>query len=176
MGTALQAPYGDQSVRPSVRDCTEHIFSHLGSIWLILHPQGAFGMPTGYSTKKKRKITVKTACTSDNFKAEVLRNIQREKLELKKSLLGIERKKLDFDLVCDQAYLAELIQAVLMAGQIAGAVFVSPVCDRMGRKTVHLSCNLLTLIIGISAAFAPNYTTLVILKFILGVLQQVFIF
>ncbi|XP_052700841.1 uncharacterized protein LOC128177947 [Crassostrea angulata] len=52
-------------------------------------------MPTGYSTKKKRKITVKTACTSDNFKAEVLRNIQREKLELKKSLLGIERKKLD---------------------------------------------------------------------------------
>lgn len=31
-------------------------------------------------------------------------------------------------------------------------------------------------ILGISAAFAPNYTTLVILKFILGVLQQVFIF
>lgn len=34
-------------------------------------------------------------CILDNFKAEVLRNIQREKLELKKSLLGIERKKLD---------------------------------------------------------------------------------
>lgn len=78
----------------------------------------------------------------------------------------------EFDLVCDQAKLAELIQAVLMAGQIVGAVFVSPICDRMGRKTVHLSCNLLTLTIGISAAFAPNYTTLVILKFVLGVLQQ----
>lgn len=56
---------------------------------------GDTSMPTGCSTKRKRKITVETACTSDNSKAEQLLNIQREKLELKKSLLEVEKKKLD---------------------------------------------------------------------------------
>lgn len=60
---------------------------------------GDTSMPNGCSTKRKRKITVETACTSGrvgggdlhvlrsemmpyNSKAEVLLNIQREKLEL----------------------------------------------------------------------------------------------
>lgn len=78
----------------------------------------------------------------------------------------------EFDLVCDKSHLAELLQTLVMAGQLVGAVCASSLSDRVGRKTVHLCSNLLTLIFGISVAFAPNYTTLAILKFILGVLQQ----
>nr|XP_011427430.3 organic cation transporter protein [Crassostrea gigas] len=78
----------------------------------------------------------------------------------------------EFDLVCDNSNLAEFLQTLVMAGQLVGAVCASSLSDRVGRKTVHLCSNLLTLIFGISVAFAPNYTTLAILKFILGVLQQ----
>lgn len=80
---------------------------------------------------------------------------------------------LQFDLVCDKSSLAELIQTLVMAGQLVGAAFASSLSDRLGRKTVHLCSNLMILIFGISVAFAPNYTTLAIMKFILGVFQQV---
>lgn len=78
-----------------------------------------------------------------------------------------------FDLVCDNSNMAEFLQTLVMAGQLVGAVCASSLSDRVGRKTVHLCSNFLTLIFGISVAFAPNYTTLAVLKFILGVLQQV---
>lgn len=80
---------------------------------------------------------------------------------------------LQFDLICDKSSLAELIQTLVMAGQLVGAAFASSFSDRFGRKTVHLCSNLMILILGISVAFAPNYTTLAIMKFILGVFQQV---
>ncbi|XP_048733416.2 organic anion transporter 3-like [Ostrea edulis] len=78
----------------------------------------------------------------------------------------------EFDLVCDRANLAELLQTLIMAGQLVGAACASSLSDRFGRKIVHLSCNLLTLILGIGVAFASNYTVLAVGKFILGVLQQ----
>ncbi|XP_061174320.1 organic cation transporter protein-like [Saccostrea echinata] len=78
----------------------------------------------------------------------------------------------EFDLVCDRAHLAELLQTLMMAGQLVGAAFASSLSDRVGRKTVHLGSNLLTLILGISMAFASNYATLAAMKFVLGVFQQ----
>lgn len=77
------------------------------------------------------------------------------------------------DLVCDQAYLGELVQTLVMAGQLVGAAFASSLSDRFGRKTVLLTSHLLTLVFGFGVAFSPNYMVLAILKFILGVLQQV---
>lgn len=77
------------------------------------------------------------------------------------------------DLVCDQAYLGELIQTLIMTGQLVGAAFASSLSDKLGRKTIHLTSHLLTLTFGIGVAFSPNYVTLAALKFVLGVLQQV---
>ena len=77
------------------------------------------------------------------------------------------------DLVCDQGYLGELVQTLVMAGQLEGAAFASSLSDRFGRKTVHLTSHLLTFALGIGVVFFPNYTTLAVLKFLLGVLQQV---
>lgn len=77
------------------------------------------------------------------------------------------------DLVCDHGNLPELVQTLVMAGQLVGAAFGSSLSDKVGRKTVLLGSHLLTLVFGIGVAFSPNYTTLGILKFILGVLQQV---
>lgn len=80
---------------------------------------------------------------------------------------------LQFDLICDRSSLAELLQTLVMVGQLIGAAFASSLSDRVGRKTVHLCSNFLTLVFGISVGFAPNYTTLAMLKFILGVLIPV---
>ena len=77
------------------------------------------------------------------------------------------------DLVCDQGYLGELVQTLVMAGQLVGAAFASSLSDRFGRKTVLLTSHLKTFSLGIGVAFSPNYTTLAVLKFLLGVLQQV---
>nr|XP_022332351.1 solute carrier family 22 member 6-A-like [Crassostrea virginica] len=78
----------------------------------------------------------------------------------------------EMDLVCDQGYLGELVQTLVMAGQLVGAAFASSLSDRFGRKTVLLTSHLLTFALGIGVAFSPNYTTLAVLKFLLGVLQQ----
>ncbi|XP_062595358.1 organic cation transporter protein-like [Saccostrea cucullata] len=78
----------------------------------------------------------------------------------------------EMDLVCDRAPLAELVQTLVMAGQLAGAAIASSLADKLGRKTILLSSHLLTMAFGFGVAFSPNYTTLAILKFILGVLQQ----
>lgn len=74
---------------------------------------------------------------------------------------------------CDRSSLAELLQTLVMVGQLIGAAFASSLSDRVRRKTVHLCSNYLTLVFGISVGFAPTYTTLAILKFILGVLIPV---
>lgn len=80
---------------------------------------------------------------------------------------------MQFDLVCDRFNLAELLQTLVIAGQLVGSACTSSLSDRVGRKTVHLCCNILTLIFGISVAFSPNYTMLAAMKFILGLLLQV---
>lgn len=75
------------------------------------------------------------------------------------------------DLVCDQAYLGELVQTLIMALHLVGAAFSSSLSDRLDIKTVQLTSHLLTLASGFGVSFSPNYMVLAILKFIFGVLQ-----
>jgi predicted MFS family arabinose efflux permease len=60
-----------------------------------------------------------------------------------------------------------------MAGQGFGAMFASSLADRFGRKTINLCCHLAVSAVGIAIAFAPNYTVLLTLRFIMGAIQQV---
>lgn len=60
-----------------------------------------------------------------------------------------------------------------MAGQGIGAMLVSSLADRFGRKTVHICSHLAVYMLGFGIAFAPNYTVLLILRFIIGAVQQV---
>ncbi|XP_061193358.1 organic cation transporter protein-like isoform X2 [Saccostrea echinata] len=78
----------------------------------------------------------------------------------------------EMNLVCDRAPLAELVQTLIMAGQLVGAAFASSLADKFGRKTILLVSHLLTMTFGFGVAFSRSYITLAILKFILGVLQQ----
>lgn len=60
-----------------------------------------------------------------------------------------------------------------MVGQGLGAMLASSMADRFGRKTIHLSSHIALYLVGFGVAFAPNYTVLIILRFITGAIQQV---
>lgn len=75
--------------------------------------------------------------------------------------------------MCDDGSLAEVSQMLTMAGMGLGAVLSSVISDRYGRKVVQVGAHIAIFLPGLGVAFAPNYTALIILRFISGALQQV---
>ena len=75
--------------------------------------------------------------------------------------------------MCGRTALAELTQTMTMVGQGVGAVMGSSLADRFGRKTIHLVCHVTLYLVGFGVAWAPNYTVLILLRFLTGALQQV---
>ncbi|XP_055959323.1 organic cation transporter-like protein isoform X2 [Patella vulgata] len=78
----------------------------------------------------------------------------------------------DFDLVCDQAALADLSQTMLNVGMAIGASTLTLASDKYGRKPVSVLSHLACLAIGICASFAPNYTVFMVMRFLSGIVQQ----
>lgn len=75
--------------------------------------------------------------------------------------------------MCGDDGLAEVAQMLTMAGMGLGAVLASVVSDRYGRKVVQVGSHIAIFLTGIGVAFVPNYTVLIVLRFISGALQQV---
>ncbi|XP_048736820.2 organic anion transporter 3-like [Ostrea edulis] len=78
----------------------------------------------------------------------------------------------EFDLVCGDDSLAEVSQMLTMAGMGLGAVLSSIISDRYGRKVVQVGAHIAIFLAGFGVAFAPNYTVLIVFRFISGALQQ----
>ncbi|XP_052792947.1 organic cation transporter protein-like [Mya arenaria] len=78
----------------------------------------------------------------------------------------------EWGLVCKRSNLAALAQSLVIAGQGIGALTMSHVADRVGRKTVHVISHLGILItMGIMAA-SPNIYMLLVLRLVAGTFQQ----
>ncbi len=56
---------------------------------------------------------------------------------------------------------------------MVGAIVFTSLADRLGRKPVHLGCQYAMIPLGVALAFAPNYVTFVVLRFILGAVREV---
>ena len=80
---------------------------------------------------------------------------------------------LQWDLVCDKNYLVETSQSVFAFGVMVGAVMFTSLADKIGRKPVHLGCQYGMIVVGLAIAFAPEYVTFVVLRFVLGALREV---
>ncbi|XP_060068880.1 uncharacterized protein LOC132548993 isoform X2 [Ylistrum balloti] len=78
----------------------------------------------------------------------------------------------EWDLVCDNQGLGELSQTLVMVGQIVGAIFLSPLPDRYGRKPVMIVGQVLAFALGVSASFSPTYAVFCVLRFLVGVVIQ----
>ncbi|XP_069137754.1 organic anion transporter 3-like isoform X2 [Argopecten irradians] len=78
----------------------------------------------------------------------------------------------EWDMVCDRHGLGELSQTLVMVGQIVGAVFLSPLPDRYGRKPVLVAGQVLAFALCVSASFSPTYAVFCVLRFLVGVVIQ----
>ena len=77
-----------------------------------------------------------------------------------------------WDLVCDRAYLKDLTQTILYVGTMIG-LFCTILSDKFGRKPVFLYSHWALIVVGVTNAFASNYYIFVVCRLLTGVLFQV---
>ncbi|KAL6064920.1 hypothetical protein STEG23_012865 [Scotinomys teguina] len=74
-----------------------------------------------------------------------------------------------FDLVCANAWMLDLTQAILNLGFLAGAFTLGYAADRYGRILIYLISCFGVGVTGVVVAFAPNFSVFVIFRFLQGV-------
>ncbi|NWJ02857.1 S22A3 protein, partial [Crypturellus undulatus] len=75
----------------------------------------------------------------------------------------------EYDLVCGNAWMLDLTQALLNLGFLAGAFTLGYAADRYGRILIYLLSCLGVGICGVIVAFAPNFAVFSIFRFLQGV-------
>ncbi|KAL6486556.1 hypothetical protein MHYP_G00059480 [Metynnis hypsauchen] len=81
---------------------------------------------------------------------------------------GRESFVTEFDLVCADAWLVDVFQAVLGVGFLVGSISIGCVADKFGRKVSFLVSNVLNALTGILVAISPNYISLVVFRALHG--------
>lgn len=75
----------------------------------------------------------------------------------------------DWDLVCGDNYLTELALTMYMVGTTCGALLLTPLSDRWGRKTVLLACLWLQAAVGVALTLVPLVVPFLALQFFIGI-------
>ncbi|XP_054834373.1 solute carrier family 22 member 6-A-like [Eublepharis macularius] len=75
---------------------------------------------------------------------------------------------MEWDLVCDSRKLREMAQSLYMAGVLVGALILGRLSDRFGRKALLIWSFLQMAVMGICAAFSPNFVSYCIFRFLSG--------
>ncbi|KAL0880250.1 hypothetical protein ABMA27_002707 [Loxostege sticticalis] len=74
----------------------------------------------------------------------------------------------EWDLICDRRWMASFTQTVFQFGTLVGSVLFGMAADRFGRRKPLLLVVIIQLATGIAAAFAPDYWSFTVLRFLLG--------
>ncbi|KAL0880249.1 hypothetical protein ABMA27_002706 [Loxostege sticticalis] len=74
----------------------------------------------------------------------------------------------EWDLICDKRWLTSFTQTLFQLGTLIGSVLFGMASDRFGRKKPLLLGVVLQVSMGVGAAYAPDYWTFTILRFIVG--------
>ncbi|KAG8438018.1 hypothetical protein GDO86_008630 [Hymenochirus boettgeri] len=74
----------------------------------------------------------------------------------------------EWDLVCGRKNRRQLAQSIYMAGVLVGAIVLGGLSDRFGRKSMLVWSHFQLAVSGICTAFAPNYLSYCIFRFITG--------
>lgn len=78
-------------------------------------------------------------------------------------------RAIEWSFVCGQRWMGAVAQSAYMFGVFIGAITLGNMADKYGRKPIFCWSALFQLIIGVSVAFTPNYTSFVILRFLYGI-------
>nr|KAG5701350.1 hypothetical protein BaRGS_006124 [Batillaria attramentaria] len=82
---------------------------------------------------------------------------------------GVPHGNETWDLVCDDNYLTELSVTLYMVGATCGTLFLTPLSDLWGRKTVMLACLWLQAGVGVGLAWTQSAVPFVVLQFFIGI-------
>ena len=80
---------------------------------------------------------------------------------------------LQLDLVCDDEYQAELTTTMYMVGATCGVVFLAPLGDKFGSKTLLLACLWAQAVVGTALIWAKHIIAFCIIKFLIGMCNMV---
>lgn len=72
------------------------------------------------------------------------------------------------DLVCDKEYLPELTTTMYMVGTTSGVIFLAPLGDKFGSKSLMLVCLWVQAVVGTVLIWAKNIIAFCIVKFLIG--------
>ena len=78
-----------------------------------------------------------------------------------------------FDLVCQSDFLSDLSHLLFLILQAVGAIANSYLVDRFGRKKIHITSNVILIVLGSSVSLSPNYICFVILRVMCGAMSRV---
>ncbi|KAH3846054.1 hypothetical protein DPMN_088347 [Dreissena polymorpha] len=78
----------------------------------------------------------------------------------------------EFNLVCDNDYLVDLSTTIYMIGSALGAVLMTPLSDKFGRKKVLLGSLWAQGVVGVGVVFVQSYVAFVILRFAVAFLNM----
>ncbi|KAH1029212.1 hypothetical protein HUJ05_002490 [Dendroctonus ponderosae] len=76
---------------------------------------------------------------------------------------------MDWTFVCDRRWMGAVAQSMYMFGVFTGAVWLGNMADKYGRKPIFCWSALLQLILGVGVAFAPNYYSFIIIRYLYGI-------
>ena len=70
--------------------------------------------------------------------------------------------------MCEHAFKADLVQSVLMAGTLFGALILGALADKCGRRKIWYISFTGLVIFGFASSFAPTYKIYTLLRFLTG--------
>ncbi|XP_035450168.1 organic cation transporter protein isoform X2 [Spodoptera frugiperda] len=76
---------------------------------------------------------------------------------------------IEWDFVCSRRWMGASAQTAYMFGVVAGSLIFGRLSDKFGRKKAFLWSGILQLLLGTSVAFASDYYTFVIIRFLYGI-------
>ncbi|XP_062583415.1 organic anion transporter 3-like, partial [Saccostrea cucullata] len=78
----------------------------------------------------------------------------------------------EWDLVCDNKFLVDLSSTIYMVGNTLGALCLTPLSDKFGRKWIILGMLWIQGAVGIGTAFASSYAMFTVLRFFIALLNM----
>ncbi|XP_075216993.1 organic cation transporter isoform X2 [Lycorma delicatula] len=75
---------------------------------------------------------------------------------------------MEWDLVCDRAWLKATADAIFMIGVLLGSIIIGDLSDRYGRRPLFFLSLIFQVLSGIAAGLAPNYIVFVLFRMMVG--------
>ncbi|KAL0880238.1 hypothetical protein ABMA27_002696 [Loxostege sticticalis] len=78
-------------------------------------------------------------------------------------------RAIEWNLVCDQRWMAAIAQTCYMLGVFTGAVVLGGMADKYGRKKIFVWSGVLQLVFGVAVAFVPEFWSFLVIRFLYGI-------